>query len=139
MKPPVFCFQANAKMKAAPRPPRSARKYVCRNSQIDVSMFEWFRTPGQLKVKYQLNMCIEIQYSMYVYMYIWAYVLFYMDVQDCMCTYICTYRHVYVLRPAGVKGGSFLELLGNGVFCFVPLCHCASQYSFQHILHNYTR
>lgn len=36
----TWTFQANAKMKAAPRPPRSARKYVCRNSQIDVSMFE---------------------------------------------------------------------------------------------------
>ena len=45
-----------------------------------------------------------------------------MDVQDCMCTYICRYPYVYVLHPAGVKGGFFFELLGNGVFCFVPLC-----------------
>lgn len=77
----------------------------------------------------------------YVYMGI---CILYMDVQDCMCTYICTYRHVYVLHPAGVKGGSFLELLGNGVFCFVPLCqpiqfptHTAKLYKVMNLASRY--
>ena len=98
-------------------------------------------------------MCIEMQYYMYVYLYIFffsMYIYIYGQINSLYgCTRLYVYIHMYVSvcicpAPSWGEGWLFFELLGNGVFCFVPLCqpiqfptHTAQLYKVMNLASRY--
>lgn len=75
-----------------------------------------------------------MQYYMYVYIYIWAN-KFFIWMYKIVCVH--TYVGIRMYMSCTQLGWRVVFFSNCLAMVYSVLCHCASQYSFQHILHNY--